>query len=92
MIATSNNIRCAAGGADHDNRGLERLNKNPGMQKLLERFRPMAHGVFFRRFYFGKGLLHAVGDKDGIIAEAVVAARREGEMAMHLTLEHTRFP
>ena len=34
-----------------------------------------------------EGLVHAVGDEDGIIAEAVIAARRKGEMPMHFAFE-----
>ena len=44
------------------------------MQKFLERPGAMAHGMFLRRIDFGEGLVHAVGDENGIIAEAVIAA------------------
>ena len=39
------------------------------------------------RIDLAEGLLHAVGDEDRIIAEAVVAARREGQVAVHLAVE-----
>ena len=47
----------------------------------------MAHGVFHVRIDFAEGLAPAVGDEDRIIAEAVIAARREGEVAMHFAFE-----
>src|SRR6202012_5715770 len=48
----------------------------------------VAHRMLLRRVYLGKCLVHAVGDEDGIVAEAMIAARRESEMAMHLAFEY----
>ena len=62
------------------------------MQQLLERLGAVAHGVLLGRIDFGKGLFHAVGDEDGVIAKAVIATRREGEMAMHLAFKGLQFP
>src|SRR5690349_20485604 len=62
---------------------LEGFSENPRMKQFLERLGAVAHGVFLRRVYFGKGLLHAVGDKDGVITEAAITARRESEVSMH---------
>src|SRR3954471_1106222 len=45
----------------------------------------MAHRVFGVGLHLREGDVHALGDKNGIIAEAVIAARREGKMAMDLT-------
>ena len=67
---------------------LDGFNKNPRMQQLLEGFGPVAHRMLSCRVYFGKSLVHAVGDEDGIIAEAMIAARRKGERAMHFAFEH----
>src|SRR5258706_9424124 len=71
----------------HDNKALNGLIENAGMQQLLERFRPVTHGVFPGRIDLGKSLLHTVGYEDRIIAEAMVAAWRKGQAAMHLALK-----
>src|SRR5260221_447900 len=47
----------------------------------------MAHTVLGGRRDFAERLLHAVGNEDRIVAEALVAARREGEVAFDLTFE-----
>src|SRR5215471_10026410 len=70
---------------------LKRRRENPRMQQFLERPGPVAHGVFLRRLDFGKGLVHAIGDKDGIISETAKPTRRKAEMAMHFALERLRF-
>jgi len=46
---------------------------------------------FFRRIDLRESLLHAVGDENGIIAEAVIAARRETQMPVHFAFKHLRF-
>src|SRR5512146_188876 len=47
----------------------------------------MADGMFERRIDLAEGLLHAVGDEDGIVAETAIAAWREFEMAFHVAFE-----
>ena len=42
-----------------------------------------------RRIDFGKRLFHAFGDEDGVIAEAVIAAGRKRQAAMHFAFECT---
>src|SRR4051812_31399675 len=61
------------------------------MQKLIERLGAMAHGVFLRRIDFGKSFVHAIGDEDRIIAEAMISAWRKCEMAMHLAFKSLGF-
>ncbi len=51
----------------------------------------MAHRMFPGGLDFAKGFAHAIGHENRIVAETACAARRKGEMAVHLAFEDLRF-
>src|SRR5579872_4486510 len=69
----------------------ERLRQDAAVQELFEGPGAMAHGVFHTRIDLAKGLVEAVGNEDGIIAEAQSAARRKCQRAMNFALEGAAF-
>src|SRR6185312_10916156 len=76
--------------AETQSRGEER----PSFQRLLqfrESFGAMANGMFEVRIDFAECLIHLVGNKNWIVAEAVRAARREGQRALHFAKENLVF-
>src|ERR1700753_738931 len=58
--------------------------------EFLEGAGAVVHRELRGRRHLAEGLHHAVGDEDRVVAEAVAAARREDEMAVHLALEDPR--